>query len=328
MTGTMRAAVLTEPGRVVVQDVPIPTLRDGVDVLIRTQVSSICGSDLHQVFHEWKPTDVRPPGFPCHETVGIVVESASPDFAIGDRVLGVPTLLYASGFAEYQALPSRYLIKVEHDEVSPADVTLAQQLGTTIYAFERFWPTGRTGRTAVVLGAGSAGLGFTTVCRLAGFEQIIVSDLYAHRTDAARELGATHVVTGETGIVEATMAATDGVGADLVIEAAGRNLTRLQAFDAVKVEGDIGWFGMNEGDSFTIPFPAVFRRKPTVSMRWDAQNEPGHASFRTALDWIASGEVDTSAYRMRAFTVDETPAALAVAANPIDGFIKGGVVFA
>jgi L-iditol 2-dehydrogenase len=324
----MRAAVLTEPGRVEVREVPMPELHDEVDVLIRTQISSICGSDLHQIHHEWRPTEIRPPGFPCHETVGIVVESRSPLFSPGDRVLGVPPLLYASGFAEYQALPSSFLIEVEDEGVSSSDVALAQQLGTTIYAFKRFWPAGRTGRTAAIIGAGSAGLGFTTVCRMAGFERIVVSDLHAHRTEAARALGATDVVTGESGIVEAVMDITGGAGADLVIEAAGRNLTRLQAFEAVKVEGDIGWFGMNEGEDFLIPFKEVFRRKPTISMRWDAQTEEGHSSFRQALDWIVSGEVDTSAYRMREFTIEDTPRALASAADPSDGFIKGGVVFA
>lgn len=324
----MRAAVLTEPGRVEVKEVPVPELSDEVDVLIKTEVSSICGSDLHQIHHEWQPSEIRPPGFPCHETVGIVVESRSPRFSPGDRVLGVPPLLYASGFAEYQALPSRFLIEVEDDRLSSSDVALAQQLGTTIYAFKRFWPEGRTGTTAAIIGAGSAGLGFTTVCRMAGFERIIVSDLHAHRTEAALALGATDVVTGESGIVETVMELTGDVGADLVVEAAGRNLTRLQAFRAVKVEGDIGWFGMNEGDDFLIPFKEMFRRKPTISMRWDAQTEPGHTSFRQALDWIASGVVDTSAYRMREFPIEDTPAALRSAADPSDGFIKGGVVFA
>lgn len=322
----MRAAVLTEPGRVVVRDVPFPTLDDDANVLIKSEVSSICGSDLHQVFHEWKPSEIRPPGFPCHETVGVVVESLSPGFVPGDRVLGTPDLLHASGFAEYQALPSRFLIGIEETTRPPKDIVLAQQLGTTIYSMKRFWPGPGQG-TAVIIGAGSGGLGFTSVCRFAGFERIIVSDKYAHRTAAATQLGATSTVTAPTGIVEAVMEATDGVGADLVIEAAGTNLTRLQAFEAVKEEGVVGWFGMNEGQDFTIPFAQVFRRKPTIAMRWNAQAEENQESFKTALEWILSGKVDTTVYRFREFAITDVPDALLIAQTPEDGFIKGGVVF-
>ena len=326
MTNMMRAAVLTEPGLVRVRDVEVPTVNEDANVLIKTQVSSICGSDLHQVFHEWKPSEIRPAGFPCHETVGIVVESLSPGFAPGDRVLGTPDLLHASGFAEYQALPSSFLIKIEDDSVPSQDIVLAQQLGTTIYAMKRFW-TGPGAGTAVVLGAGSGGLGFTSLCRLAGFERIIVSDKYAHRTAAAAKLGATMTVSASTGIVETVMDVTDGVGVDLVIEAAGTDVTRSQAFDAVKEEGVIGWFGMHEGDDIVFPFKKVFRRKPTISMQWNAQAEEGQLSFRKAIELITSGEVDVAAYRMRRFTIDEVPEALQIAMNPVDGFIKGGVMF-
>jgi threonine dehydrogenase-like Zn-dependent dehydrogenase len=242
-------------------------------------------------------------------------------------VLGTPDLLHASGFAEYQALPSRFLLRIDHDDIPSADIVLAQQLGTTIYAFKRYWPAGESAGTAVIIGAGSAGLGFVTVCRLAGFEQIIVSDRYAHRTEAARRLGATTVVTGADGVVEAVLDATGGTGGDLVVEAAGTNHTRLQAFECVREEGVIGWFGMNEGDDFLIPFKEVFRRKPTIAMRWNAQAEEGQASFRRAVELIAAGEVDTAAYRMRTYTVDEVPEALEAAAEPRDGFIKGGVLF-
>ena len=34
-----------------------------------------------------------------------------------------------------------------------------------------------------------------------------------------------------------------------------------------------------------------------------------------------------AAYRMRRFTIDEVPEALQIAMNPVDGFIKGGVMF-
>lgn len=326
MAGTMRAGVLVERGRVEVRELPIPALTEERDVLIRAEVGSICGSDLHQIMHEWEPHEVRQPGFPCHETVGIVVESRAPSFAPGDRVLATPNLLHAAGFAEYQVLPSRFLIRVEDTALEPTQIVLAQQLGTTIFAAKRFWQ-GPGGETAVIIGAGSGGLGFTSVVAQAGFRNIVQSDPRAARTAAAEELGATHTVTAAEGVVELVMELTDGAGADLVIEASGTDVGRYQSFDAVKREGQIGLFGMNEGEGFFFPYKRVFRSMPTISMRWDAQTEPGQASFRQALDWIATGIVDPGAYRFRGFDIEELPQALQIAADATDGFIKGGVVF-
>jgi len=326
MADTMRAGVLVERGRVEIQELPLPVLTDERDVLIRAEVGSICGSDLHQIMHEWEPHEIRQPGFPCHETVGVVVDSRSPGFRPGDRVLATPNLLHAAGFAEYQALPSRFLIRVEDTSIPPTTIVLAQQLGTTIFAAKRFWD-GPGGDTAVIIGAGSGGLGFTSVAAQAGFDRIIQSDSRRARTDAATQLGATHTVTAEHGIVELVRELTDGAGADLVIEASGTDVGRYQSFDAVRREGRIGLFGMNEGEGFFFPFKKVFRTMPTIAMRWDAQTEPGQASFRQALEWISTGVVDASVYRFREFRLDELPQALRLAADGAEGYIKGGVVF-
>lgn len=320
--------MLVDTGRIEVRDVEQPVPRGDGDVLIRTELSCICGSDVHQIFHDWTPDQVRPAGFPCHETVGIVVESRSPRFGLGQRVLGTPDLLHAAGFAEYQVLPDRFLLPIPYEDVPTESIIFAQQLGTTIYAMKRFWQGPGAG-TAVIIGAGSAGLSFTALCRIAGFEQVIVADLHQHRLNAAAALGATKIVLGAGRIVDAVSEATDGAGAELVIEASGKDSSRLQAFDCVMVEGMIGLFGMPEHAELAIPLPKIFRRKPTITMRWDAQTEEGQSSFKQAMELIASGRVDTSVFALRTFGIDEVRQALELAQDPKDGqFIKGGIVFA
>lgn len=322
----MRAAVMVAPGRIEVREVerPRPT-REG-DVLIRTELSTVCGSDVHIVFHEWTPTMDRNPGFPCHETVGTVVESRSAAVRTGQRVLGVPNLEHAAGFAEYQVLPDRFVIPIPYDDVATERIVFAQQLGTAIYAMKRFW-AGSPARTAVVLGAGPAGLCFTALCRIAGFQDIVVSDLHAHRLASARDLGATRTVRADESVVAAVGEVTEGRGAELVVEAAGNDVTRLQAFECVAEEGMVGLFGIPDEDHLTLPFREIFRRKPTITMQSNAQAEPGHTSFRTAIDLIASGRVDTAPFQLMTVGIDGVPDLLRTASDPRAGFVKGGVVF-
>jgi threonine dehydrogenase-like Zn-dependent dehydrogenase len=208
----------------VVEEVPIPVLSEPGQVLIQNLVSTICGSDVHNIFGEDPPPAERNPGYPGHEAVGVVTASSDPSFTAGDLVLAVPPLRYAGGFAEYQLLPSRHAIPLPPDS-SPEQAILAQQLGTVIYGMKRFWPGAGHG-TAVVLGAGPVGLFFTRLCRLAGFTSVITSDLHPDRLDVAAAMGATSTVlaTGDA-VVEAVHDATGGAGAALVVEAAGTDVT-------------------------------------------------------------------------------------------------------
>ena len=325
----MLASFIPRPGTFELREVPKPSLSQDGQVLIRTELACICGSDLHEIADPRIPADVRPPGYPCHESVGVVEETMDDRFPVGQRVLAVQNLTYAAGFAPYQVIPTEFVVPLT-DSISNEEAVFAQQLGTTIFAMKRFWPenVGRAG-TAVVLGAGSAGLSFTNLCRLAGFEQIIVSDLYPHRLEAAREMGATQTVLGGTDeIIDVVREATGGLGADLVIEAAGQNESRLQTFQTVRTEGRIGFFGVPSTDEWTIPFAEVFRRKPSIEMRWDAQAELGLTSFRAALDLIETGRIDAKKYRMQFYTLEQVPEVLDLAANPTNGLIKAGVRFA
>lgn len=207
-------------------------------------------------------------------------------------MLAVPDLAHAAGFAEHQLLPSSAVIGLP-PESDPAVAVLAQQLGTTIYGMKRFWPSRSAAGVAVVLGAGAVGLCFTRLCRLAKFDEVVVSDLHHHRLEAAREMGATVTVPAlGDAVVDAVEEHTGGAGAALVVEAAGTDLTRVQAIHCVAVNGRLGMFGMPTGAEMRLPFELLLRRKPTVEFAWDAQSEPGHASFREAWEAIRTGRVD------------------------------------
>lgn len=321
----MQAGRLVAPGQVVTEEVATPSATGPGQVLVRNLVSTICGSDVHLVFAAPVGPGHRP-GYPGHESVGVVVESTSPNHAEGDLVLAVPNLAHAGGFAEYQLLPDGMVIALPPG-TRPEVAVLAQQLGTTIFGMNRFWRGPGRG-AAVVLGAGAVGLYFTRLCRLAGFDEVIVSDLHGHRLEAARTMGATTTVLAEGDAVVDVVRQSTGAGAALVVEAAGTDVTRVQAVHCVEVDGRIGMFGMPEGPDMVIPFEVLFRRKPTVDFAYDAQAEPGHVSFREGWEALRTGRVDPAPLLPRLWPLADLPTALEAARTAAPGHVKFGVGFA
>jgi L-iditol 2-dehydrogenase len=333
----MRAGQLVERGRIEVGRFPAPEPEPG-DVLVRNLAAAICGSDLHLAFGSWGPDEwPLPPGVPGHEGIGEVLESRSERYRPGDRVLTTPIPGHARGFAELQAVPGAQVVPVPAD-VDVATMLMAQQLGTVIYALKRFWPRAggagdglleAPGETATVLGAGTAGIHFTQLLKRAGFGRVVVSDLFPHRLAAARAAGAdvTVLAPGESA-VDATMDLTGGRGADLVVEAAGRDAARAQAVRAVAPGGRVGLFGLPEhpGD---VPFPyaELFRRAPTITVSVGTQTEPGLASFHEAVRAIAAGDVEVSSLVTHRFGIEDLAEAFALAHERADGAIKVAITF-
>jgi threonine dehydrogenase-like Zn-dependent dehydrogenase len=323
----MRAASVTAPGRLEVVDAPDPAPAPG-ELLIRTEVAAICGSDLHVVSEGGNGL----PGGPGHEAVGVVVESRSPVVAVGTRVLCAPPAAAAACFADLQVLPPSAVVPVP--EGAPERLVLAQQLGTAVFAMKRFWPSVRLPataepRTAAVVGTGPAGLAFVQLLRRAGFEQVIVSDLSPARLATATSYGATRVVhaPGED-IVDVVDEITGGIGVELAIEAAGTDATRHQVMRMVRDEGRIGLFGLYEDDGpATWPLHTVFRKRATIDMTWNAQSEAGLSSFVDAVDMVAAAPADAPTMITHRFGLEQIADAFALAGDPMSGAGKVALTF-
>ncbi|HZV49722.1 MAG TPA: zinc-binding dehydrogenase [Candidatus Dormibacteraeota bacterium] len=322
----MNAAVLVAPGRIELDRFEVPEPAPG-QVLVRMRAASICGSDLHVIFDGFHRGNLGRPGYPGHEGVGEVVASDHPDFSPGQPVLTVPAPPEDNRcFAEYVCLDARFVLPLPPGG-DPGRLLLAQQLGTTIHAMRRFWPSGGEAGCATVLGAGSAGLFFLQQLRAAGFETVIVSDLEPYRLEVARELGADLVVHApRESVVEATMDLTGGVGADLVIEAAGYDECRARCVEAVRQRGRIGFFGYPERPG-SAPFPVelAFRKAPTIEFSVGTQHEPSLRSFREALDAIHEGRVEVGYCLEPRFPLTGAPEAFATARERRPGAIKVGI---
>jgi L-iditol 2-dehydrogenase len=294
---------------------PIPRPTPG-EVFIRVDRAAICGSDLHAIFDDIGQLTGKgapEPGLPGHECVGTVESTATAgEFSAGDRVLVVS----AGSYAEFMLAPANQCVKLPDE---PLDMMLmAQQLGVTHYAMRLFWPEAAPpGRTATVIGTGSVGLNFLQLLKLRGFETVIAADTLPARLRLAEAMGAdTAVNAAEDSVVEATMELTAGVGADLVIEAAGYDVTRAQAIKCARTLGRVGLFGYPESTDGMSPLPyaeAFWKAPVSIEIVKGAQQVDCLPDFRAAIDLIASGKVAVDHLLGTEFPLAEINEALRVA---------------
>jgi threonine dehydrogenase-like Zn-dependent dehydrogenase len=100
------------------------------------------------------------------------------------------------------------------------------------------------GESVLVLGAGPIGNLHVQLARQVGAAPIIVSDPNEERAEWARRCGADFVVSDASALSDVVKRATDGRGADLVIESVGSPALYEQAFDLVRPGGRILAFGL------------------------------------------------------------------------------------
>jgi L-iditol 2-dehydrogenase len=312
----MRAGQVSGPGKFEVVEVADPAPAEG-QILVSMRSASICGSDLHLVFAEdGLGTYPLPPGRPGHEGVGVVVDSRSAKHSPGEMVLTVPVAGAGAAYAELQVVGEDFAITLPPD----ADLDralMAQQLGTVVFGWHRYWPDRlpAAGLRAGVIGAGSAGLFALQLARLAGFDQVVISDLEPSRLKVAEKLGAARTVLApKQSFVEAVKDLTDGTGLDLVVDATGFDACRADCVESVRYHGRIGFFGLPEKPGL-VPFPlsGAFRKGCTIEMAGVAQLEPGLKAFREALDLIASGKVDVDSMIEQRYPLERFPEAMSAA---------------
>ena len=318
---TMQAAILRGLGDIVCDEVP--RSEAGPDkVLVKMQMASICGTDLHYGYYGW-PRNEYPmaPGEPGHEGVGIVEDPGPTSLREGARVLTVPNIWEARNFAAYQAVSPHFIVELPDDR-PVAELMMAQQLGTVIFAGRKLPPM--TGKTAVVIGQGSAGLFHDFYLRRLGASRIIAIEPNADRRAAGVALGVDDAidVTGEAA-VDAVAQLTDGRGAEVVVDAVGGHETLDQAVRMAQAEGHVHVFGLPTGFG-TRPFDlgAFFLKRLDIRTTFGAQDEEGLVSFRQALQLILDGEIAMAPYVTHTLPLAQVRDAFELAHEPQGGALK------
>jgi len=166
------------------------------------------------------------------------------------------------------------------------------------------------GDTVAVFGCGGVGNAAIAGAKLAGARTIIGVDVDARKLDAARRLGATHVInSSESDPVEAIRALTDGVGVDVAIEAVGRPETYTQAFYARDLAGTVVLVGVPRPDMrLDLPLLDVFGRGGSLKSSWYGDCLPSR-DFPMLVDLYQQGRLDLDAFVSEAIGIGDIEAA-------------------
>ncbi len=197
---------------------PVPQPAPG-EVLIRVAAAGINRPDILQRKGQYAP----PPGvtdIPGLEVAGTVVAAGAGvrEPAVGSEVCA---LLAGGGYAEYAVAPAPQCLPLPPRVTVEEAAALPETFFTVwLNVFER--SRLRAGETLLVHG-GSSGIGTTAILLGKAFgATLIVTAGSAQKCAACRELGADHAINYHEGdFVEATLRATDGRGADVILDMVG-----------------------------------------------------------------------------------------------------------
>ena len=313
----MRAVKLVDKETIEVQEVEAPSLRSGTDAIVRVTHTAICGADLLP-YHGYTP------GFEMgttlgHEFVGVVEDAGDAVGALrpGQRVVntsmtsdgtcahcraGRPTQCESRALFGYSGVYPRLeggqadLVRVPRadrclwpvpDAVWDEDaVFVADILPTGFLAVERAQV--RRGDVVAVLGAGPVGL-MVVMSAVGPARQVIAVDGIGARQSLARSLGASAVDPGDAS--EAVAAATNGLGADAVIEASGSPAALTAALELVRPQGTISVVGAHFEPDFPLNNALMFEKEITLTF---SIGNPGRDRERL-LAMIEAGALRPSA---------------------------------
>lgn len=314
---TMQAAILHGREDVRIEQVPVPKAATG-ELIVRVGAALTCGTDLKVFRRGYHARMIVPPALFGHELAGTIVEAGAEveGFGPGDRVVALNSapcgkcyfcergqenlcddLLFNNGaYAEFIRIPARIVAKnTLHvpDQVPLEHAALTEPLACAVHGFEDSHP--RTGDVVAVIGGGPLGLMILHVAALAGFETIAIVK-HDGQVDAARQLGASHVVQASTireAIRETRALTPRNRGVDIAIEAVGLPETWQEAVELVRKGGTVNFFGGCAANTH-VTLDTNRIHYSDITLRATFHHTP--AICRRALDLIASGRFQAGAF--------------------------------
>lgn len=310
----MRAVVLHAPGELSVDEVADPAIQEPTDAVVAVRSTALCGADLFP-FHGLTP------GFESgtilgHEFAGEVVEigHAVETVRLGDRVVNASMISDGTcpscragrvtqcegrslfgysgvyprldgGQAELVRVPQadRSLRRLPDAVTDEAAIFLADNLPTAYAAVQRAGVA--EGDTVVVVGCGPVGLTALLCARLVT-DRVLAVDGIAARRELAARLGAETISPEEAN--GAVAEATGGLGADVVIEAAGTPAAIDASLRLARGRGVVSVVGAHFERDYPLDNGLMFERELTLLFSIGDPTADGP----NLLEKLAGGELD------------------------------------
>ena len=311
MSGLVHYAL--KPLAVELRETAVPAIAED-EVLLQVGAVGVCGSDVHQ-YHNSQSWPVRVPVVLGHEFCGTVarVGPRVKAFREGHRVVSETAANICgecilcrtgnynlcpsrSGFgagthgamANYVRVPARCLHHIP--DVLPFERAALTEPCCVAYNAVVVKSPIRPGDVVVVIGPGPIGLLCAEMARIAGAGTLVVAGTTqdTSRLDVARKLGATHAIDVQTRNVSEFMREVgDGLGAEVVIDAAGVSAALKTALDIVRPGGHITKVGWG-------PQPVNFSLDPLVQKAVRLQGSFSHTfeNWEKVVAMLSTGQIN------------------------------------
>lgn len=349
----MKAAIFLKPGRIVLDEKPIPDVGP-LDALVRVTTTTICGTDVHILKGEYPVAERLTVG---HEPVGVIEKlgSAVKGYREGQRVIagaitpsGHSNACLSAGWAqdgagtahgwkpiggwkfgntidgcqaEYVLVPDAMAnLAPVPDELTDEQVLMCPDIMSTGFGGAESGGI-RIGDTVAIFAQGPIGLCATAGAKLCGATNILVVDRVPARLRAAQFLGADHAIDlAAHDPVEEIMRLTGGRGVDVAIEALGIQQTFESCLRVLRPGGTLSSLGVYSSN-LTIPlgaFAAGLGDHRIVTTLCPG----GKERMRRLMSVVASGRVDLRSMVTHRFKLDQIEQAYDLFANQRDGVLK------
>jgi len=343
----MKAAVFVEPGRIVLQEKPIPKVGPR-DALVRITLTTICGTDVHILKGEYPVARGLTVG---HEPVGVIEKlgSAVSGYRVGQRVIagaitpcgqchscldghqaqcgGKPMGGWRLGNtidgcqAEYVLIPDAMAnLAPIPDGLMDEQVLMCPDIMSTGFGGAESGGI-RIGDTVAVFAQGPIGLCATVGARLSGATRIFTVDGLAERLTISSTLGSDRTISfKKEDPARVILDATHGRGVDVAIEALGTQTTFESCLRVLKPGGVLSSLGVYSG-KLTMPldaFAAGLGDHKIVTTLCPG----GKERMRRLMNVLESGRADLRSLVTHRFKLDQIEAAYDLFANQRDGVLK------
>ena len=349
----MKVAIFVEPGRIVLDEKPIPDVGP-LDALLRVTTTTICGTDVHILKGEYPVAKGLTIG---HEPVGVIerLGAAVSGYREGQRV--VAGAITPSGWsnaclcgvgsqdgagtvhgwkamggwkfgntidgcqAEYVLVPDAMAnLAPVPDGLSDEQVLMCPDIMST--GFSGAESAGiRIGDVVAVFAQGPIGLCATAGARLSGASVVIGVDRLPERLRMSKQMGADHAIDStQLDPVDEIMRLTGGRGVDVAIEALGTQQTFEAALRVLRPGGTLSSLGVYSTD-LKIPlgaFAAGLGDHRIITTLCPG----GKERMRRLMSVIEGGRVDFGALVTHRFKLDDIETAYDLFAHQRDGVLK------
>jgi len=224
---------------------------------------------------------------------------------------------YSGGWARHMIYPKGSIVHKVPKTVSWQDAATIEPLACAIHGVNR--AKIQFGETVVVIGGGPIGLFMVQAAKLKNPRMVIAVDRHDTRLKVAKELGADVVInpTKADAVAQVKALTEDGVGCDVVLEAAGSNASVLMAVEMLRRGGRLMEFSVfAENVSFDWSVISDIKELEIIG---------AHLAFHTypiAIDLLSRGLITSRGIVTHTFPLRDFKEAIDVAKGRQEGAIK------